>query len=70
MEKWKFVDELLRPLCKAIDDDIAFLSPVNGKNNDDVVAVNIGYKNDRIVKVNVECDSLSAIVKDVLDKIS
>ncbi len=69
MSKWLFIDKLLQPLCKVIDNDIAFLLPVLDEENKDVVTVNIGYKNNRIVRVNIMGDSLKAIVCDVIKHI-
>lgn len=69
MSKWLFIDKLLQPLCKVIDDDIAFLLPVFDNDGEDVKTVIIGYKNSTVLRVNVECDSLSAIVKDVIKAI-
>lgn len=69
MSKWLFIDKLLQPLCKVIDNDIAFLLPVLDEENKEVVTVNIGYKNNRIVRVNIIGDSLKAIVCDVIKHI-
>ena len=69
IEKYKFIDEYLQPMCKAIDNDIAFLLPVLGGRDNDVVTVNVGYKNNRIVRVNIMGDSLKAIVCDVIKHI-
>lgn len=69
MSKWKFITKLLFPLCKAIDKNIEFLLPILNEKNRDVVKVNIGYKGNRVLEVNVECDSLSAIAKDVIKAI-
>lgn len=69
MSKWKFITKLLEPLCKAIDKNIVFLLPIQNEKNRDIVKVNVGYKDNSVIEVNVECDSLSAIVKDVISKI-
>lgn len=69
MEKYKFIDEYLQPMCKAIDSNIAFLLPVFDNDGEDVETVIIGYKNDTILRVNVECDSLKGIVCDVIKHI-
>lgn len=69
MSKWLFIDKLLQPLCKAIDNDIAFLLPVFDEENKEVVTVNIGYKNNRIIRVDIIGDSLKAIVCDVIKHI-
>ena len=55
MKKWNFINKLLQPMCKAIDRDIAFLLPVPAEKTCDIVKVNIG------------CDSLLGIAKDVLN---
>ena len=68
MTKQLFIDKLLRPLCKAIDDNIAFLLPVFNED-EDVVTVIVGYKNNTILRVNVECDNLKGIVCDVIKHI-
>lgn len=69
MKKYNFINKLLQPLCKAIDKNIAFLLPVPSEKTGDIVMVNVGYKDNRVIKVNVACDSLSAIVKDVIKAI-
>lgn len=67
MKKWNFINKLLQPMCKAIDKDIAFLLPVPSEKTCDIVKVNIGYKNNYVKSVNVECDSLLGIARDVLN---
>lgn len=67
MKKWNFINKLLQPMCKAIDRDIAFLLPVPAEKTCDIVKVNIGYKNNYVKSVNVECDSLLGIARDVLN---
>lgn len=67
LKKWKFIDRLLQPLCKAIDKDIAFILPVPSEKTEDILKVNIGYKNNTVVCVNVECKSSLEIAKAVLN---
>lgn len=67
MKKWKLIDRLLQPLCKAIDKDIAFILPVPSEKTGDIVKVNIGYKNNTVVCVNVECKKSLDITKAVLN---
>ncbi len=70
MKKYNFICKLLQPLCKAIDKDIEFLLPVPDEvDKSDVAYVNIGYNNNFVKRVCVKCDSLAAIVKDVIKAI-
>lgn len=52
MSKWAFIDRYLQPLAKAINSDVAFLLPVPDEKTGEITTVNIGYKNDRVVRVN------------------
>lgn len=56
-------------LIKKIDDDIVKLEPIANDSVDDVVAVAVWYGDGSGFKVNVECDSLSAITIDVVKAI-
>lgn len=69
MEKWRFVDELLQPLCRVIDNDIAFLLPVLDEETGEITTVNIGYKNNKVVRVDIEFDNLKAIVTKVIENV-
>ncbi len=72
-KKLSFIAFELENLVKKIDNRIIKLAAVPNKAGDDVVAVAVCYGDNEecvsSVKVNVECDSLSAIAIDVIKKI-
>ena len=68
MEQWRFIDEILRPFCKLLDENIAFLLPVMNSDNK-VFAVNIGYKDNNVETLNIDDDSLMTIAKEVINYI-
>lgn len=67
MKKWNFINKLMQPMCRAIDKDIAFLLPVPSEKTGDIVKVHIGYKNNTVVCVNVECKNSLDIAKTALN---
>lgn len=68
MKKVNFIKHELQALVKKIDSNILCLAPMMNVNCDDVEYVKIWYANCTI-EVNVECDSLAAITKDVIKAI-
>ena len=69
MDKAAFIIFELEALIKRIDADIDQLQYTPTVNGKDISTVDISYKNGNLIKVNVECDSLSAIAIDVIKKI-
>ena len=69
LKKASFIAFELENLVRKIDDDIVKLEPIANDSADDVVAVAVWYGDGSGFKVNVECDSLSAIVIDVIKRI-
>ncbi len=69
MSKWAFIDRYLQPLAKAINSDVAFLLPVPDEKTGEITTVNIGYKNDRVVRVAIEFDNLKTIVTKVIENV-
>ncbi len=69
LKKASFIMFELENLVKKIDDRIIKLVAVPKAAGDDVVAVDVWYGDGSGFKVNVECDSLSAIAIDVIKKI-
>ena len=63
MIKQSFVAMHLSPLLNAIDHNIVCASY---KREGEIEIVNVVYRNRHTVVVNVTCDSLAAIVKDVI----
>ena len=63
MIKQSFVAMYLSPLLNAIDHNIVCASY---KREGEIEIVNVIYKSGHNVVVNVTCDSLAAIVKDVI----
>ena len=66
INKAEFIVHELEILAKKIDNNIEFLLCKLTDNCRDVGVVEVHYKNGNIIKVNVECDSLSAIAIDVV----
>ena len=69
MSKLAFIDRYLQPLAKAINSDVAFLLPVPDEKTGEITTVNIGYKNDRVVRVAIEFDNLKTIVTKVIENV-
>jgi len=67
--KASFIAFELENLVRKIDDGIVKLEPIASDSTDDVIAVAVWYGDGSGFKVNVECDSLSAIAIDVIKKI-
>ncbi len=67
-EKIKFINSNLYVLLTALDPGIADVKEELNEAGDDVRFVVISYPNSEI-RVNVECDSPAAIVKDVINKL-
>ena len=66
MDKAAFIQHELEALVKRVDEDIYLLRYTPTADGKDVSTVDINYKNGGVIRVNVECDSLGAITKDVL----
>lgn len=69
MSKWAFIDRYLQPLAKAINSDVAFILPVPDEKTGEITTVNIGYKNDKVVRVGIEFDNLKTIVTKVIENV-
>lgn len=69
MSKWAFIDRYLQPLVRAINSNIAFLLPVPDEKTGEITTVNIGYKNNKVVRVDIEFDNLKAIVTKVIENV-
>jgi hypothetical protein len=68
-EKALFIQNQLQALVKQIDEDIDNLEIIPTSNGKDIEIVRVNYKTGWDIQVNVECDSLLAITKDVINKI-
>lgn len=69
IDKADFIMYELEFLVRKIDNNIEFLFCKLTDNCRDVGMVEVHYKNKNVIKVNVECDSLSAIAIDVIKAI-
>ncbi len=65
-DKKKFVEEYLQPLIKAADGTVRAVT-YHSAGNDEMVAIE--YKGGTAFCVNVTCDSLQAVVLDVIGKL-
>ncbi len=68
-QKISFIENELNTLAKKVDGDIRVLVAILNNDKTDIDEVCIIYNNGYDVRVNVECDSLLAIAKDVLKRI-
>ena len=69
LEKASFITFELNSLVKKIDDRITKLEAIPNSKGDDIVSVAVYYGDCSSFRINVECDSLSAIAMDVIRKI-
>lgn len=67
-EKIKFINSNLYVLLTALDPTIEDVREELNEAGDDVVFVKVVYPQEEI-RINVACDSLAAIVKDVVNKL-
>jgi len=67
-EKAAFVNEYLRPLCMRVDESLTEVEYMLYMLNDnkDFEAVQLKWENGHSELVNVTCDSLGALARDVL----
>lgn len=63
---WAFVDMQLQALCKAIDDEIAFVLPVTYKNKKQVV---ICYKNHSVLRLKIKTNNFLNMTIFVLKEV-
>ena len=69
LRKEQFINYELYSLLSCIDRDISNVIALVDSKKNDVNYVWVKYHNGNSVKVNVECDSLAAITKDVIEKL-
>lgn len=69
IKKERFIEYELYALLNGIDSNIGNVTAYVDINCNDVTQVCVKYFDGREVKVNVECDSLPAIVIDVVRKL-
>lgn len=67
MDKYEFVEKLLKPLLMECDSSITDVSYTKN-NREEYVAID--YSESKVDLICVTCDSKLAIVKDVLKKFS
>ena len=63
---WAFVDMQLQDLCKAIDEEIAFVLPVTYKNKKQVV---ICYKNHSVLRLKIKTNNFLNMTIFVLKEV-
>lgn len=69
IKKERFIEYELYALLNGIDSNIGNVTACTDIERNEVKYVLVKYFNGREVKVNVECDSLPAIVIDVIRKL-